>query len=132
MFIDYVEDKVFSKIKTDVTESLISRFPNIFFTTSSKTQANPKFPNVYVQMLPGHEKAKTLDGRTLNMGQFDFQIEVADNKSKQNTRLVMEEITEAMVSMGFTVNGFPSQQDTEDVYRRVARFQRLVGTAETL
>ena len=35
MFIDYVEDKVFSKIKTTATESLVGRFPNIFFTTSA-------------------------------------------------------------------------------------------------
>ena len=131
MFIDYVEDKVFSKIKTTATESLVSRFPDIFFTTSSSTQANPKFPNVYVQALQGRERAKTLDGKSLNGGLFTFQIEVADNKSRQNTRVVMEEIVEIMVSMGFEVNGFPSQQDT-DVYRRVARFQRLIGTAETL
>lgn len=125
------ENIVFTKIKAKFSEKLKTKYTNLYFTTSDKVQTNPKFPTIYVHELPSAEKGNDLENTEIAGKLAVFQIEVFDNQSQTNASEVMTEVVRIMKSAGFSVNEMPHFNNT-DVYRKIARFRRIIGNGDTL
>ena len=126
MWISKISSKVFTRVKSKGNKALKSTYPDIYFTDSDKTQTNPKFPSVYIHELPGVEKGQDLEGNSINSVLSSFQIDVTDNVSQGNVKVVMNEIVGIMKSMRFSVIGTPEFQNTDSAYRGTARFRRTI------
>lgn len=132
MWTNDISSIVFARIKTVAGSKLKEKYPDIYFTTSDKTQTNPKFPTVYIHELPGAEKAQDLEGITINSALITFQIDVTDNQSQNRTKDVMNEIIKVMKSMAFTVSPMPEFNNTNSIYRNTARFRRTIDWNDIL
>lgn len=130
MWVMDISPKVFSKVKTEGTKNLKSKYPNIFFTTLNKVQTNPKFPTVYVHEVGTTEQGQDLENKEINAVLATFQIDVTDNENQNNANKVMGEVVRIMKTMGFSVVNMPEFQSVEDVYRLTARFRRMIGQGD--
>lgn len=127
-----IETRVLSRIKNKFPKKLKDTFPNINFTNDDRLPDNPSFPTVYVHELLSVEKGNDLDNVTINAVLSTFQIEVYDNVSSENAKIVMNYVCETMKSMGFTIISMPEFRNNQSYYRRVARFKRMIGSGDTL
>ncbi len=118
---------VFTRIKAEVKKKLGNKYADINFTTSNTMLVDPKFPNVYVRKLQGAEMGQTLDGLSVNAVQSNIQIEVTDNESELRAQEVADEVCMVMKSMRYQMVGEPYPDNSQGVYRIVARFSRVVG-----
>lgn len=123
---------VFSRIKNRFSAELIRKFPNAYFTTSDRAVAQPRFPTIYIHEMSGREMGQDLAGTEINAVLSTFQIEVFDNMSESNVSEVMANIVNTMKSMRFDVISMPEFRNDNDVYRKVARFRRVIGSADIL
>ena len=130
MWISEIQSKVFTRIKVEGTKKLKSKYPNINFTTSSKVQKDPKFPNVYLQKLAGAEQGQDLDGTTVNAVISSFQVEITDNVSEDRTQEVADVICMIMKSLGYQILGEPTQDNNESTYRNISRYRRTIGEGD--
>lgn len=127
-----IETRVFSRIKNKYPARLKTMFPNTNFTTSDRVADDPQFPTIYVHEMSSVEKGNDLENTTINAVLSTFQIEVYDNESMDNARIVMNNVVETMKSMGFSIVSMPEFKNSQSVYRRVARFRRMIGSGDTL
>lgn len=127
-----VESIVLTRVKGKFPQDLKAKYKDLNFTTSNKVQANAKFPNVYVHLLPAVEKGQDLDGMTINGGLFTFQIEVNDNQLQDRVSEVMGAVVSVMKSMRFEVIAFPEFKNTDSAFRSIVRFRRVIGNGDTL
>lgn len=132
MWTSDIQSIVFTRIKTEATRRLKTKYPDIFFTTSSKTAKEPQFPTVYIKRMQGVEQGQTLDGITVNAILSTFQVEVTDNISDNRSQEVADVVCEIMKSMMYQIVGEPIPDNTGDTYRNVARYRRLVGSLDIL
>lgn len=130
MWTNDVSIKVFATVKTESSKILLSKYPDIFFTSSDKAQTSPKFPTVYIHEVGTTEQGMDLENTQINAGLFTFQIDVFDNQNQNRARDVMGEVMKVMKSMRFSVISMPEFQNTADTYRQTARFRRLIGYGE--
>lgn len=133
MWTSDIQSIVFSRIKREGTKKLKTKYPNIFFTTSSTAETNPQFPTVYIKRLQGAERGQTIDGTTVNGIVSSFQIEVTDNQSDNRAQEVADVICLIMKSMRYQMLGEPFSDNTQKgVHRNVSRYQRIVGFNDVL
>lgn len=127
-----IESKVYTRLKNNVSETFISKYPSYTVTTKDKRPANMTYPYVYVHEMTGIERGSTLENDTLAALNVTIQVEVYSDKSQTVTSDTMKEIVRIMKSMRFSVSAFPENLNTDSVYRKVARFERLIGDGDTL
>lgn len=132
MWTSDIQYKVLTRVKAEGTKRLKTRYPDINFTTSSKSPSDPKFPTVYIKSLPGGERGQTLDGKTVNAVIASFQVEVTTSTNDTDAQNVADVVYEIMKSMAFQVMGIPVADNDEKSYRNIARYQRLVGYNDVL
>lgn len=132
MWTSDIQSSVFTRIKAEGNKRLKSKYPNIYFTTSSKALSGPKFPAVYVKRMQGAERGQDLDGTSVNAVLSTFQIEVTTNTNDTEAQEVADVILEVMKSMRYQVLGEPFPDNDNDTYRNVARYQRIVGYNDIL
>lgn len=125
------ENLVFTQIKALFSEKLKEKYINLYFTTSNKVQATPKFPTIYIHELPSVETGNDLENTEINGKIAKFQIEVFDNQSQTRASETMTEVVRIMKGMRFSVNEMPYFDNT-DTYRKVARFRRVIGNGDVL
>lgn len=130
MWTKYVQPKIFSRVKQEGVAKLSTDYPEIFYTTSNQNISTPKFPTVYVHLMPGGEQGQALKGNSFNAFLCTVQIEVTDNKSAVNADNVMDVVMESMKKMKFSVAYTPETQFSNGVYRTVARFRRVIGSMD--
>lgn len=119
---------VLSKLRSKGTKALVNDYPNINFTDSDRAPSTPKFPTVYYHEISSPETGQTLDGASLNGMLYSVQIEVTDNGTTSlTTKTVMSKVVDIMKEMRFQVVGTPEFQNTQNVFRMVARFRRTIG-----
>ena len=94
--------------------------------------ALPRFPTVYIHEMPGMETGADLQGGTINAVWSSFQIEVTTNTKQSDTKEVMDEVVKIMKKMRFQVISMPEFQNTDSIYRRVARFRRMIADDDIL
>lgn len=127
-----IESIVFSRLKSQNLYDLKQTFPNINFTTSDGKNTDPKFPTVYVHEVASKETGETIDGDNINGVISAIQIEVYDNESMHNAKIVMDKVLKSMKTMGFRANLMPEFQNSSSVFRRVARFTRVIGDGDII
>lgn len=130
--LDMLESQVYTRIKTQFPSKLKEKYKNINFTTENKVDALPRFPTVYIHEMPGMETGADLQGGTINAVWSSFQIEVTTNAKQSDTKEVMDEVVKIMKKMRFQVISMPEFQNTDSIYRRVARFRRMIADDDIL
>ena len=126
-----IEMTVYSIVKSIAQPKLIEKYPNVYFTTKSKSTKTPTFPTVYIHLLSAKEEGKTIDGKSINALSVTFQVDVITNKDESEARHVMSIISEAFKDLRFGVKDFPSLE-YGDTNKSTARFQRIIGANEKL
>lgn len=127
-----IESKVYTRLKNNVSETFISKYPSYTVTTSDKRPAKMTYPYVYVHEMTGIERGNTLENDVISALNVTIQVEVYSDKSQTVTSDTMKEIVRIMKSMRFSVSAFPENLNTDSLYRKVARFARLIGDGDTL
>ena len=125
---------VFTRIKQNFSQTIKDTYKmtDSNFSTVGSSKAPAVFPFVYVNALPASEQGRDLQGTSVNGALFTFQIDVYSNKTQNEARKVMSEVTKVMKTMGFEIISIPSFEDTKDVHRMTARFRRLLTDDTTL
>lgn len=131
MWTKIIQPKVFTAIKTKVSEKIQTKYPNIYFTTSDKTLTNPRFPTVYLKKLQGTEQGETME-KDLNAIVSSFQVEVTDNANEANCIEIADLVMDVMNDMGYSVLGDSVQDNTDSVYRNIARYQRTIAKEDVI
>ena len=125
---------VFTKLKQNFSQTIKETYKmtDKNFSTVGSSDTPAVFPFVYFNALPATEQGRDLQGTSVNGALFGFQIDVYSNKTQNEARKVMSEVTKAMKTMGFEINSMPGFEDTKDVHRMTARFRRMFGADDTL
>lgn len=134
MWINRIEEDVFSRVKRDGVIALKSTFPKIRYTAENASDDNAVFPTVFIQELSGSEVGQDITGTSINAIESIFQVDVSDNQQvgKQNCKLVMSKVIESMKSMHYQIKGTPIYRKEEDVWIGTARFTRIIGFNDIL
>lgn len=127
-----LETRVYSRLVNKVPSGLRTKYPSLKFTKNNKELKNASFPCVYVHELPSVEEGQDLQNTDICAVMSSFQIEVYDNENPENAKKVMDYVCDTMKSMRYSIVSMPSFDNTDDYYRRVARFRRLVASLDTL
>ena len=125
---------VFTRLKQNFSQTIKDTYKmtDSNFSTVGSSKAPAVFPFVYFNALPATEQGRDLQGTSVNGALFGFQIDVYSNKTQNEARKVMSEITKVMKTMGFEIVSMPSFESTQDVHRMTARFRRMFGADDTL
>lgn len=129
---DDIENIVLTRIQNEFKDSLKTKYPNLNFTSSEVSKGKPKFPTIYVHMLPSPEVGQDLEGSSINGIFANLQVDVSDNISKQRTKEVMAEVVRIMKTMRFSINQMPYSEYRNDTYYSVIRVRRTIGAGETI
>lgn len=131
---DRISSVVFTRIKNEFSNSLKTKYKmtSSNFSTVGSSDTPAVFPFVYIQLLPSVEQGQDIEGNTINVGLFTFQIEVTDNQSQTRAKDVMSEVKRIMKSMRFTIQPTPDIQDTKDTHRAIMRCNRSIGSDDIL
>lgn len=130
--LDRLESQVITRIKTQFSKKLKDRYPNLKFTNSDRADTAAKFPTVYIHEMAGMESGADTEGDTINAVWYSFQIEITTNTNQSEAKEVMDEVVLIMKTMRFQVIATPEFQNTDSVYRRVARFRRMIAEDDIL
>lgn len=132
MNLENIEASVVSRLKNKYPSSMKTKYPNTNFTTEDRVPAEAQFPTVYVHLMGSTEEGQDLEGLTINAVMATFQIEVKDNKSMNNASDVMGYVVKIMKTMRYEVVTMPEFSNNQSVYRKVARFRRMIGSGDVL
>lgn len=127
-----IESIVYSRIKYNFDKDIKATYPDLNFTTNNRALVDAKFPCVYIHLAVGVETGQDLENKQINAGNYAFQIDVYDNQSQNRTSIIMDEIVRIMKSMRFNIPELPIFDNTQSEYRSTARFQRVIGSGDTL
>ena len=130
--LDMLESQVITRIKTQFSQKLKDRYPNLNFTNSNRVDTAPAFPTVYIHEMPGMEEGADTEGNVINAVLCSFQIEVTTNTNQLEAKEVMNEVLRIMKKMRFQVISMPEFRNTNSVYRSVARFRRMIADKDFL
>ena len=139
MWATEIDTTVLSRLRSRGYADLRKNYPNINFTDDDRAPIDPKFPTVFYINISSAERGKTLDGKSMNALLHSVQIEVSDNgtpvaNKPQNyaTKEVMSKICDYMKDMGYEIVNMPFFQNTDTVFRMVARFRRVIGANDVI
>ena len=133
MWVNDIQTSVFSRIQSRTTAQFKKRFPDIFFTKSARLNKDATFPTIYVKKLQGAERGQTLEGTSINATLSSFQIEVTDNGENDSVaNEIAWFICGVMKSMRYQMMGEPITEETDQTFRVIARYQRIVGFNDIL
>lgn len=125
---------IYSRIVSEFSKDIKTKYKmnDDNFSSVGSSDAPSIFPFVFINLLPAVEQGRDLEGTSINVGLFTFQIDVYDNQTQQRARTVMGEIVRIMKKMRFEITAMPSFDSTNGTHRCTARFRRLVGAGDTL
>lgn len=130
--LDSIESLVYSRIKNKIPSTLKSKYSDLNITTNSANITDAKFPCIYVHMIESPENGEDMEGNEVNALFVTFVIEIIDNKSQSNTTELSKVIQKTMKEMCFKSIGFPYNDNTDTVYRKVCRYRRTIGKNDNL
>lgn len=127
-----LETIVFSKIKGLFSQKIKSKYKDLTFTTQEESKGTPKFPNVYVYLMPGAEIGQTTEGDVFEAGLFTLQIRVTNNTGQTAVQEITNEIIRLMKKMRFQIVATPVYENDSDTQWSVARFRRAIAENDRL
>ncbi len=131
-WVSELDDVIFTRIKRGLEKKFKAKYPDIYVTGVDRTPTKPKFPTVYVYPLGGTEQGQTLGEPTINAVLYSVQIEIAAAKDQAQAKEVAAEVVNIMKGMYFGAVGLPSADNTQDTYRQICRFCRMIGNGEEI
>lgn len=132
MDFEFLESMILTRVKTEFNQSIKTKYIDLTFTTDSDNDSLPKFPTVYIHLLPSPEIGEDLEGITINGISATFQIEVADNQNNNRAKEVMNEVIRIMKTMRFAIKPMPYPNYKDDTYYSIARAKRVIGSNDIL
>ena len=133
MWATEIDTTVLSRLRSRGYADLKKEYPNINFTDDDRAPIDPKFPTVFYINISSAERGQTLDCKTVNALLHSVQIEVSDNSQTNATvKAVMSKICDYMKDMRYEVVNMPFFQNTDTVFRMVARFRRTIGANDVI
>ena len=133
MWATEIDTTVLSRLRSRGYADLRKNYPNINFTDDDRAPIDPKFPTVFYINISSAERGQTLDGKSVNALLHSVQIEVSDNSQTSATvKAVMSKICDYMKDMRYEVVNMPFFQNTDTVFRMVARFRRTIGANDVI
>ena len=133
MWATEIDTTVLSRLRSRGYADLKKNYPNINFTDDDRAPIDPKFPTVFYINISSAERGQTLDGKSMNALLHSVQIEVSDNSQTNSTvKAVMSNICDYMKDMGYEIVNMPFFQNTDTVFRMVARFRRTIGANDVI
>lgn len=127
-----LESIIFSRLKGQFSQKIKSKYKDLTFTTQEESKGTPKFPNVYVYLMPGVEIGQTLEGDTFAGGTFTFQIRVTNNTGQTAVQEITNEIIRLMKKMRFSIVATPVYENDADTQWSVMRFRRPICNGDIL
>lgn len=127
-----LESIIFSRLKAEFSPKIKANYPSLTFTTEEQSKVKPKFPNVYVYLMPGSEIGQTLEGDTFAGGTFTFQIRVTNNTGQTAVQEITNEIIRLMKKMRFSIVATPVYENDADTQWSVMRFRRPICNGDIL
>lgn len=130
--LNMLESIIFSRLKGLFSQKIKGKYPNLTFTTQEESKGKPKFPNVYVYLMPGTEIGQTLEGTTFAGGMFTFQIRVTNNTGQTEVQEITNEIVRIMKKMRFSIVATAVYENDADTQWSVMRFRRSITKDDVL
>lgn len=130
--LNMLESIIFSRLKSGFSSKIKEKYKDLTFTTQEESKGTPKFPNVYVYLMPGTETGLTLERTVFEEGMFTFQIKVTNNTGQTAVQEITNEIMKIMKRMSFEIIGTPSYQNDADTQWSDMRFRRTIGRNDYL
>lgn len=130
--LNMLESIIFSRLKAEFSPKIKAKYKDLNFTTQEESKVKPKFPNVYVYLMPGTEVGQTLDGTTFAGGTFTFQIRVTNNNGQTAVQEITNEIVRIMKKMRFSIVATPVYENDADTQWSVMRFRRMICDGDVL
>lgn len=130
--LNMLESIIFSRLKGQFSQKIKGKYPNLTFTTQEESRSAPKFPNVYVYLMPGTETGLTLERTVFEEGLFTFQIRVTNNSGQTAVQEITNEIIRLMKRMSFEISATPVYENDSDTQWSVSRFRRTIGRNDVL
>lgn len=127
-----LESIIFSRIKGNFSSKIKEKYKSIWFTTQEESKGTPKFPNVYVYLMPGAEIGQTTEGDVFEAGLFAFQIRVTNNAGQTAVQEITNEIIRLMKKMRFQIVATPIYENDSDTQWSVTRFRRAIAENDRL
>lgn len=127
-----LESTVVALVKAKALPQLKSKYPNIKITDEESSSTSAVFPTVYIHILGGNERGKTLDGQSINALSATFQVDVTANTGKADCRRVMGTVMEIFKQMRFEGSQMPEMSINNKIHRSVARFSRIIAANDRL
>lgn len=127
MLLDMIESQTFSLIKAKMPDNIKKNYPDLDFTTSDVNPTQPKFPTVYVHLMESPESGMSTEGEDVEAVLATIQVDVIDNKNQARATEIGREALKIMKSLRFHAVVMPFSQDTEGVFRNIARYRRMIG-----
>lgn len=132
IWVQDLEDMVFSLIKAKTYSKLKKKYPNVRYTTVETSVEDAKFPNIYFRMISSNETNETMEGKTINSVSTAFQIDVTTNVSKAEAKDVIYTIIEELKKYSFEINTMPIFSVEDNVHRATARARRTIANRDIL
>lgn len=130
--LNMLESIIFSRLKGQFSQKIKAKYPDLSFTTQEESKTKPKFPNVYVYLMPGTETGLTLERTVFEEGLFAFQVRVTNNSGQTAVQEITNEIIKIMKKMSFEIIGTPVYENDADTQWSVSRFRRTIGRNDVL
>lgn len=127
-----IESTVFTTVQYHLKVKNGAPYPKLNCTTKSQTDQLSVFPTLYLHELPALEIGQDLVNRTVNAVRCTIEAQVFSNKSENEVRLILAQVTLVMKSLGFNVTAFPDPTTTKQVSSGVARFSRVIGNGDSI
>ena len=130
--LDIIESRIFTLIKSNVSNTIKKKYPDLNFTTSDMNATNPKFPTVYIHMLDSPERGDTTEQDTIEAVYTTIQVDVTDNQKQSRASEVAKDILKIMKQYGFKASTMPFSQNNSGSYRNIARYSRLISNNDKI
>lgn len=121
-------------VKTRGNNRLISKFPDIRWTTEDTKDSPLKFPTILLTYTMS-EVGGTLEGTDINGVMCMVQIDVTCTKEQgsQSARQVASVVMDEFKRLQFIVGEMPQFKDnTNDLIRMILRARRVIGQADVI
>lgn len=128
---DEIDSYLYTYLNVKLRAALLSDYPQLYVTTSPRTDAAAKFPTVYIHALESPEYGNDLDNTEIHAVMKTIQIDVMSNSTLADSKRVMREVVSLMKAKRFSIDGFPIYTAENNVYTGVCRFQRMIGANDS-
>ena len=125
-----LESTIFTIVKFRLEKKLKIKYPKLFCTTSSQTDAEPVFPTVFLREIQPVETGMDLENKTVNAVIESLQVDVTTNQSKKDCKIVTTEVVNQLKALKFSIVSMPVYLEEGNVFRGIVRVRRLIGNGD--